>query len=104
LLKFESDLVCVPYRHDKMIAASRSLVNTVMSKHPGWLLHMNTAGPSQIRFMGGKWYILVIVDDYSRYSWVFFLESMDDEVLEYFQSLTLRLNNEYPNVTPTFCE
>jgi hypothetical protein len=46
--------------------------------------------------MGGKWYVLVIVDDYSRYSWVFFLESKD-EVFEHFQSLALRLNNEHPN-------
>jgi transposase InsO family protein len=46
--------------------------------------------------MVGKWYVLVIVDDYSRYSWVFFLESKD-EVFEHFQSLALRLNNEHPN-------
>jgi hypothetical protein len=46
--------------------------------------------------MGGKWYVLVNVDDYSRYSWVFFLESKD-EVFEHFQSLALRLNNEHPN-------
>jgi transposase InsO family protein len=46
--------------------------------------------------VGGKWYVLVIVDDYSRYSSVFFLESKD-EVFEHFQSLTLRLNNEHPN-------
>jgi hypothetical protein len=46
--------------------------------------------------MGDKWYILVIVDDYSHYSWVFFLESKD-KVFEYFWSLTLRLNNENPN-------
>jgi transposase InsO family protein len=46
--------------------------------------------------MGDKWYVLVIIDDYSRYSWVFFLESRD-EVFEHFQSLALRLNNEHPN-------
>jgi transposase InsO family protein len=46
--------------------------------------------------MGGKWYILVIVDDYSRYSSVFFLESKD-QVFEYFRLLALRLNNEHPN-------
>jgi transposase InsO family protein len=28
--------------------------------------------------MGGKWYILVVVDDYSCYSWDFFLESKDE--------------------------
>jgi hypothetical protein len=35
LLKFESDLVCAPCRHGKMIAASHSSVNTVMTEHPG---------------------------------------------------------------------
>jgi hypothetical protein len=57
---------------------------------------MDTVGPSQVRSMGGKWYVLVIVDDYSRYSCVFFLESKD-EVFEHFQSLALRLNNGHPN-------
>jgi transposase InsO family protein len=57
---------------------------------------MDTIGPSRVRSMGGKWYVLVIIYDYSRYSWVFFLESKY-EVFEYFQSLTLRLNNEYLN-------
>jgi transposase InsO family protein len=96
LLKFESDLVCAPCRHGKMIAASYSPVNTVMTKHPGQLLHMDTVGPSRVRSMGGKWYVLAIVDDYSRYSWVFFLESKD-QVFEHFCLLALRLNNEHPN-------
>ena len=43
--------------------------------------------------MGGKWYVLVIVDDYSRYSWVFFLESKD-EAFTHFRDLFLRLANE----------
>jgi hypothetical protein len=67
-----------------------------MTKRPGQLLHMDTVGPSQVCFVDSKWYVLVIVDDYSRYYWVFFLESKD-EVFEYFQSLNLRLNNEHPN-------
>jgi transposase InsO family protein len=96
LLKYESNIICAPCRHGKMIAASHSLVNTVMTKQPIKLLHMDTVGPSRVRSMGGKWYILVIVDDYSRYSWLSFLENKD-EVFEHFRSLTLRLNNEHPN-------
>jgi transposase InsO family protein len=57
---------------------------------------MDTLGPSRVRSIGGKWYVLIIVDNYSRYSWVFFLESKD-EVFEHFQCLALRLNNEHPN-------
>jgi transposase InsO family protein len=96
LLKFKSDLVCAPCHHGKMIAASHSLVNTVMTEHPVQLLHMYTVGPSRVRSMGGKWYVLIIVDDYSRYSWVFFLK-IKDEVFEHFRILALRLNNEHPN-------
>jgi hypothetical protein len=83
LLKFESDLICAPCRHGKMITASHSPVNTVMTEYSGQLLHMDTVGPSRIRSKGGKWYVLVIADDYSRYSWVFFLESKD-QVFEHF--------------------
>jgi IS30 family transposase len=61
---------------------------------------MDTIGPSQVRSMGGKWYILVIVDDYSCYSWIFLLESTD-EMFEHFQILALRLNNEHPNYLKT---
>jgi transposase InsO family protein len=96
LLKFESDLVYAPCRHGKMIAASYSSVNTMMTEHPGQLLHMDTVGPSRVHSMRGKWYVLIIVDDYFRYSWVFFLESKD-QVFEHFRLLALRLNNKYPN-------
>jgi hypothetical protein len=68
----------------------------MMTEQPRQLLHMDTVGPSQIRSIEDKWYVLIIIDDYSCYSWVFFLESKD-EVFENFQSLTLMLNNEHPN-------
>jgi transposase InsO family protein len=55
---------------------------------------MDTVGPFRICSIGGKWYVLVVIDDYSHYSWVFFLER---KVFEYFQSLALRLNNEHAN-------
>jgi hypothetical protein len=96
LAKFENNLVCSLYHHGKMIAASHSSINIIMTEQPGQLLHMNIVSPSRVRSMGGKWYVLIIVDDYSRYSWVFFLESKD-EVFEHFRSLALRLNNEHSN-------
>ena len=72
-LKFEKDLVCHPCRHGKMVAASHSPVTKVMTSHPGELLHMDTVGPARVCSFGGKWYVLVVVDDFSRYSWVFFM-------------------------------
>jgi transposase InsO family protein len=96
LLKFESILVCAPYHHGKMIVASYYPFNTVKTEHPGQLFYMDIIGPPRVRSMGGKWYVLVIVDDYSRYSWVSFLES-NDKVFEHFWSLALRLNDEHLN-------
>jgi hypothetical protein len=97
LLMFESNLFCSPCRHGKMIiTASHSPVNTMMNEQPGQLLHTDTVNPSWVRSMGGKWFVLVIIYYYSRYSWIFFLENKD-EVFEHFQSLALRLNNEHPN-------
>jgi hypothetical protein len=77
-----------------MIATSHSPINTMMTEQPGQLLHIDTVSHSRVRSMGGKWYILVIIDDYSHYYCVFFLESKN-EVFEHFQSLALRLNNEH---------
>jgi hypothetical protein len=102
LLNFESNLVCAHCHHGKMINAFYSLVNIIMIEQPRQLLHMDTVGPSRVRSMGGKWYVLIIDDDYSHYSWVFFLESKD-EVFEHFRSLALRLNNEYPNCLKVIC-
>jgi hypothetical protein len=96
LLKFENNLVCALCRHGKMITAFHSPVNTVMTEQPEQLLHMDTTGLSRVHSIGDKWYVLVIIDDYSRYSCVFFLESKD-EVFEHFQNLALRLNNEHHN-------
>ena len=77
-LKFEKNLVCHPCRHGKMIATSHPPVNQVMTTHPGELLHMDTVGPSRVMSVGGKWYVLVIVDDFSRYSWVFFMRTKNE--------------------------
>jgi transposase InsO family protein len=77
-----------------MVAASHPPVNQVMTKEPSELLHMDTVGPARVRLDSGKWYILVIVDDFSHYSWVFFMESKD-EAFSHAQDLILRLQNEF---------
>lgn len=92
-LKSEKDLVCSPCRHGKMVAAPHFPISVIITDGPGQLLHMDTVGPSRVQSVGGKWYILVIVDDYSRYSWMYFMVSKD-EVFGYFKDLFLILNNE----------
>nr|GEV72301.1 hypothetical protein [Tanacetum cinerariifolium] len=45
------------------------------------LLHMDLCGPIWVKCINGKKYVLVIVDDYSRYTWTHFLR-FEDETLE----------------------
>nr|GFB88305.1 retrotransposon protein, putative, Ty1-copia subclass [Tanacetum cinerariifolium] len=48
------------------------------SNKPLYLLHMDLCGPMRVQSINGKRYVLVVVDDYSRYTWVFFLHSKDE--------------------------
>jgi hypothetical protein len=56
-----------------MVASSHPPLTDVMTERPCELLHIDLVGPVRVRSMGGKWYAIVVVDDYSRYVWVFFL-------------------------------
>jgi transposase InsO family protein len=54
---------------------------------------MDLVGLARVRSAGGKWYVLVVVDAYSRYAWVFFLEEKE-ETFGFVRDLALRLRNE----------
>nr|ABB47538.2 retrotransposon protein, putative, Ty1-copia subclass [Oryza sativa Japonica Group] len=85
-LKKDLDLICTPCRHAKMVASSHTPIVSVMTDAPGQLLHMDIVGPARVQSVGGKWYVLVIVDDFSRYSWVFFMATKD-EAFQHFRGL-----------------
>jgi transposase InsO family protein len=78
-----------------MFVTSHFPVTKVMTLHPGELLHVDTIGPVRVCSFGGKWYVLVVVDDFSRYSWVFFMATKD-EAFTHARDLILRLQNEFP--------
>jgi transposase InsO family protein len=54
---------------------------------------MDLVGPARVCSVGGKWYVLVIVDDYSRYGSVFFLADKG-KMFGFVRDLILRLKNE----------
>jgi transposase InsO family protein len=76
-----------------MVASSHPPLTDVMTKLPCELLHMDLVGPAHVRSAGGKWYVRVVVDDYSRFAWVFFLEEKG-ETFGFVQDLVLRLRNK----------
>ncbi|GJX27462.1 retrovirus-related pol polyprotein from transposon TNT 1-94 [Tanacetum coccineum] len=80
LLKFKyvKDHLCSTCEQGKSKKASfpSQLVPRTESKLE--LIHMDLCGPMRVESINGKKYILVIVDDYSRYTWVYFLHTKDE--------------------------
>ncbi|GJY45298.1 integrase, catalytic region, zinc finger, CCHC-type containing protein [Tanacetum coccineum] len=76
--KYGKDHLCSACERGKSKKASHppKLVPSDHSKLE--LLHMDLCGPMRVASINGKRYILVIVDDYSRYTWVYFLRSKDE--------------------------
>ncbi|GJR89899.1 putative ribonuclease H-like domain-containing protein [Tanacetum coccineum] len=75
---FENDHTCVACQKGKQHKASckSKLVNSI--SQPLQILHMDLFGPTFVKSIMGKMYCLVVTDDYSRFSWVFFLAKKDE--------------------------
>ncbi|GKA53055.1 retrovirus-related pol polyprotein from transposon TNT 1-94 [Tanacetum coccineum] len=76
--KYRKNHLCLACEQGKSKKASLppKLVPSTESKLE--LLHMDLCGPMRVASINGKKYILVIVDDYSRYTWVYFLRTKDE--------------------------
>ncbi|GJV91418.1 retrovirus-related pol polyprotein from transposon TNT 1-94 [Tanacetum coccineum] len=74
-LKFVKDHLCSSCELGKAKRKSFYTKTTPSSKRQLQLLHMDLCGPMRVESINGKKYVLVIVDDYSRYTWTHFLRS-----------------------------
>nr|GEU58621.1 retrovirus-related Pol polyprotein from transposon TNT 1-94 [Tanacetum cinerariifolium] len=66
-----------------------------------YLLHMDLCGPMRVASVNGKKYILVIVDDYSWFTWMKFLTSKDeapDFIIKFLKMIKVRLNATVRNI------
>ncbi|GJW77912.1 retrovirus-related pol polyprotein from transposon TNT 1-94 [Tanacetum coccineum] len=84
--KYHKEHLCPSCEQGKSKRASHPPKPVPNSKQRLHLLHMDLCGPMRIASINGKRYVLVIVDDYSRYTWVHFLRSKDEapEVIKTF--------------------
>ena len=73
-VSFSKDRVCRACVEGKMHDISHKSKTIISSKRILELLHVDLFGPTSHDSIGNKKYCLVIVDDYSRYCWVFFLK------------------------------
>lgn len=70
--------VCGPCQMGKQRKSAHPKVNVVATSGPLELLHVDLMGQTRIESMGGKRYIMAVVDDFSRYSWVEFLREKSE--------------------------
>nr|GEX51561.1 retrovirus-related Pol polyprotein from transposon TNT 1-94 [Tanacetum cinerariifolium] len=76
--KYHKEHLCPLREQGKSKRASHPPKPVPNSRQRLNLLHMDLCGPMRITSINGKRYVLVIVDDYSRYTWVHFLRSKDE--------------------------
>nr|GEV61580.1 DNA-directed DNA polymerase [Tanacetum cinerariifolium] len=74
---FTNDNSCVACKKDKHHRASCKSKTVSSVDQPLFRLHMDFFGPTFVKSLSKKSYCLVITNDYSRFSWVFFLASKD---------------------------
>ncbi|GJR56871.1 putative ribonuclease H-like domain-containing protein [Tanacetum coccineum] len=75
---FQNDHTCVACQKGKQHKASCKAKSVSSISHSLQLLHMDLFGPTSVRSLNHKSYCLVITDDFSRFSWVFFLRTKDE--------------------------
>ncbi|GJY48044.1 retrovirus-related pol polyprotein from transposon TNT 1-94 [Tanacetum coccineum] len=93
-LKFEKDHMCYVCAMGKSKKKPHKPKSEDTNQEKLYLLHMDLCGPMRVASVNGKKYILVIVDDYSRFTWVKFLRSKDeapDFIIKFLKMIQLRL-------------
>nr|GEX42572.1 hypothetical protein [Tanacetum cinerariifolium] len=93
-LKFEKDHLCSACAMGKSKKKSHKPKSEETNQQKLYLLHMDLCGPMRVESVTGKKYILVIVDDYSRFTWVKCLRSKDevlDFIIKFLKMIQVRL-------------
>ncbi|KAI3797394.1 hypothetical protein L1987_32650 [Smallanthus sonchifolius] len=91
--EFQLDDHCIACLKGKQHKSSHRPKTLNSNDIPLQLLHMDLFGPTNVMSMGKKSYCLVITDDYTRFSWVYFLRTKD-ETTEILKSFNLRVENQ----------
>ncbi|WVZ93354.1 hypothetical protein U9M48_039341, partial [Paspalum notatum var. saurae] len=93
-ITFEKDKLCSACQADKQVANTHPSKTFMSTSRPLELLHMDLFGSTTYTSIGGNNYGFVIVDDFSRYTCVYFLEDKT-EVSHVFSKFAKRAQNEF---------
>ncbi|GKC44522.1 retrovirus-related pol polyprotein from transposon TNT 1-94 [Tanacetum coccineum] len=93
-LKFEKDHLCSACALGKSSKKPHKPKSEDTNQEKLYLLHMDLCGPMRVASVNGKKYILVIVDDYSQFTWVKCLRSKDEAlvfIINFLKMIQVRL-------------
>jgi transposase InsO family protein len=93
-VKFEKDKPCSACQAGKQVANTHPTKAYMSTLRVLELLHIDLFGPITYKSLGENIYRLVIVDDYSRYTWTFFLHDKS-KVAACFKKFAKRAQNEF---------
>jgi transposase InsO family protein len=91
---FEKDRVCSACQAGKQVSANHPHKNIMTTDRPLELLHMDLFGPISYISISVSKYCPVIVDDYSCFTWVFFLQEKS-QTQETLKGFLRRAQNEF---------
>jgi hypothetical protein len=75
---FEKDKLCSSCQAGKQVGNTHPKKSMMSTSKAFELLHMDLFGPTTYTSIGGNKYGFVVVDDFTRYTWVFFLVDKSD--------------------------
>jgi transposase InsO family protein len=91
---FEKDRLCTAYQAGKQVGAPHHTKNIMTTTRPLKMLHMYLFDPIAYITINGNKYALFIIDDYSHFIWVFFLQDKG-EIQEVLKKFLKRAQNDF---------
>ncbi|CAH9088992.1 unnamed protein product [Cuscuta europaea] len=77
-INFKKDHLCDAFQKGKQTKVSFKSKEVESSTRPLNLLHLDLFGPVEPTSLSGRTYTLIVVDDYSRYTWTIFLKKKNE--------------------------
>ncbi|KAI3685589.1 hypothetical protein L6452_34838 [Arctium lappa] len=77
-VRFDKDHLCSACEMGKLKRAAQKTKSDISCTRPLQMLHVDLCGPIYLQSLGGKKYILVLIDEFSRYTWVEFVRKKSD--------------------------
>ncbi|KAK2436692.1 secreted RxLR effector protein [Trifolium repens] len=92
-LKITEGSICGKCQIGKQTRMSHPMLEHQVTSRTLELLHMDLMGPMQVESLGGRRYAFVVVDDFSRYTWVNFIRDKSDS-FDIFKTLSTQVQRE----------